>query len=150
MIEVIAFGPPAATNPHVPDYIVVRDGPVLLRAGQGNKPDSEVILGPLLKSGHAIRLEPPIEWQPDSWLVIDNKPAWILSGKMDDWRSLRSKEILTEASMMNDPEAKLARLKTAGRIAGVPVETLVGRLESARTSPDERLEDVYRRLRSQK
>lgn len=150
MIEVIAFGPPAATNPHIPDYVVVRDGPVLLKALQGQPPDFEVSLTPLLKSGEAMRLEPPIAWQRGSWLVIENSPSWILNDKLEEWRSLRSQEILMEAVIMQDPETKMARLKTAGRIAGVPVETLITRLESARKSPNERLEDIYKRVKSEK
>lgn len=150
-MEVVAYGPPWNWEPYVPDFLIVKDGPVLLISEQGASPDREVSLHQLLIKNEAVRIQSPTAWKTGYWLVLDRSPTWIPSEKMETWRSRRAREVLADAvGIKGDPETRILRLKTASKLAGVPMERLVDRLESVRESPGETLDQIYKRVKTQK
>jgi len=150
-VKVVAYGPPAKGGPHVPEFLVIRDGSLLLRAIPEQTPDSEISLNPLLANGRACLLPEPLEWKSGHWLVFQNLThEWILANDIHNWKMQRAQEVLDAAYRTEAPDQRIETLKAAAATAGVKLDDLLEGLEQVRSTPEERYEQLFKRFKDWK
>lgn len=149
--EIVAYGPPATSPWHIPDFLVVKEGGILLKVGAGGSAGEEANLAALTSEGLVTKV-PSMPWTVGQWLVVDDGSVRQMWGpEMKGWMESKSKELLHQAqSMSGDPERRVVLLRASAKLAGVPLDAVLEGLEGVRASPTDRLEELYKKVTVEK
>jgi hypothetical protein len=150
-MRVIARGPFPDFDLSVPDTFAVEDpggGMRLVRRGK-SVPTTREKLDRFLLEAAMLAVEPSFDLEDGQWAAVgpDGKAEVFPLSDEWQWRVPRSRSMLQSALAERDAERRSRGLEAAAAMSGVSLHKLVGRLESARRSPDEDLADVFMRVR---
>jgi hypothetical protein len=144
--KIVAYGPVSSEIITVPEYLIIRDSQVFLLAKPKETTMCEVSLSNMLSQGTAVMISPYIEWKFGEWLVIeDNKCRLVTNSELDKWKIDKSVNLLNEAKLEVDLEKRVGKIKTSASVAGVNLDQLLSDLEKLRTSPEETLEELFKK-----
>lgn len=135
-------------KPFSPDFLVVRDSFILLKIAPNQAP-SEVSLINLIANGQAVKLDPPLIYQKNQWMIMEEDgPRLIPLLDLDQWKSRKAKETLQSVNHASDPERKVELIRASARLAGINLEPLLRKLEILRIAPEERLDQLFNKLKN--
>lgn len=121
-----------------------------MKAFPGLPPSEEVNLSLMIQSLQATKFEGNLSWFRNEWLLFDDgSPKLIPIGEVERWKSEKSQELLKQAqSMTGDPDRRIVLLRVAAKLGNVPLKSIMDKIESARKSKNERLEDLFQRIKN--
>lgn len=130
----VGYSPPSDLRPHIPKEIVTeRDDPDSFHRGVANGDLTVVEMESI---------------QDESWLVLDETPAWIPIGELESWRQSRAKKLLEEmGALKGDPLRVLQMAKAAAALQEINLPDLIADLRSKRADEGEGPAAVFARVR---
>ena len=149
MNQVVAYGPIESFLPFIPEYLVVLTNDQVTRLINRTSGDTCITqqdLDLLLQDGRTRKCIRAM--QTDYWPCIDQDWTWYPKSEEAVWRSNKAQEILKQAlSIQGNPLHKLNLIQACAQISGLDLNMLMARLELSRTSPEESLTEIFKRVK---
>lgn len=146
MWKIVGYGP-VSRQPSVPDYVLLDDGnekKCILRGDPRVCSEQPV-------PGEIAPLDGSVLFFDGMWIAVEeDRVETFVATHEKEWRAERSRRLIAEASSVHgDPVRKLQMMEAAGKLVGVDIPGLVRRLQLSKSSPDEDLAEVFRRVSRQ-
>lgn len=141
-IHVIGFFP-TRFDPSVPDLILIsaNNEVRLLNRNRCNKPCTE--------KDRRMAIKASLRLKANQWVIVDKgelKP--IKLNELGSWRDDTAAALVQQAmEIKGDPLVVLKLLESAANLRSLNLASLASTLSAQRANADERLEDVFRRVR---